>query len=251
MKHGVIIALILALAIGSLAFATPMLQAETANFDVTVTVIGDDGRPLENAQVTLYDSLGNAYTNKTDENGVTVITVPSNATYLVVVKGGEYYILDTVTVSGDTSYEVNASAMYYANITSEPVTADVILGLTSFEYVNITVTTNVKVYAPSEINVTFPTEIKKFPWRYVLENITYDNTVVENKSYVVLDMAKDYNVKANYKQEFYLKLESWMLYLLVGLLVLAIVLAFFAGTRTAKAVIEEWRAKNSKFVRRK
>jgi len=247
MKHGVIIALVMILAIGSL---TPMLQAETANFDVTITVIGDDGRPLENAQVTLYDSLGNAYTNKTNETGVAVITVPSNATYLVVVKG-EYYILDTVTVSGDTSYEVNASAMYYANITSEPIAADVILGLTSFEYVNITVTTNVKVYAPSEINVTFPTEIKKFPWRYVLENITYDNTVVENKSYVVLDMAKDYDVKANYKQEFYLKLESWMLYLLAGLLVLAIVIAFFAGTRTAKAVIEEWRVKNSKFVRRK
>jgi len=249
MKYGIVATLIMILAIGSLIVA-PMLQAEEANFNVTVTVIGDDGRPLENAQVTLYDSLGNAYTNKTDETGVTVITVPSNATYLVVVKG-EYYILDTITVSGDMSYEVNASAMYYANITSEPVSADVILGLTSFEYVNITVTTNVKVYAPSEINVTFPTEIKKFPWRYVLENITYDNTVVENKSYIVLDMAKDYDVKANYRQEFYLKLESWMLYLLVGLLVLAIVIAFFAGTRTARAVIEEWRTRNSKFVRRK
>jgi len=249
MKYGIVATLIMILAIGSLIVA-PMLQAEEANFNVTVTVIGDDGRPLENAQVTLYDSLGNAYTNETNETGVTVITVPSNATYLVVVKG-EYYILDTVAVSGNTSYEVNASAMYYANITSEPVSADVILGLTSFEYVNITVTTNVKVYAPSEINVTFPTEIKKFPWRYVLENITYDNTVVENKSYIVLDMAKDYDVKANYRQEFYLKLESWMLYLLVGLLVLAIVVAFFAGTRTARAVVEEWRAKNSKFVRRK
>ena len=249
MKYGIVATLIMILAIGSLIVA-PMLQAEEANFNVTVTVIGDDGRPLEDAQVTLYDSLGNAYTNKTDETGVTVITVPSNATYLVVVKG-EYYILDTITVSGDMSYEVNASAMYYANITSEPVSADVILGLTSFEYVNITVTTNVKVYAPSEINVTFPTEIKKFPWRYVLENITYDNTVVENKSYIVLDMAKDYDVKANYRQEFYLKLESWMLYLLVGLLVLAIVIAFFAGTRTARAVIEEWRTRNSKFVRRK
>jgi len=249
MKYGIVATLIMILAIGSLIVA-PMLQAEEANFNVTVTVIGDDGRPLEDAQVTLYDSLGNAYTNKTNETGVTVITVPSNATYLVVVKG-EYYILDTITVSGDMSYEVNASAMYYANITSEPVSADVILGLTSFEYVNITVTTNVKVYAPSEINVTFPTEIKKFPWRYVLENITYDNTVVENKSYVKLDMAKDYDVKANYRQEFYLKLESWMLYLLVGLLVLAIVIAFFAGTRTARAVIEEWRTRNSKFVRRK
>ena len=248
MKYGIVATLIMILAIGSLIVA-PMLQAEEANFNVTVTVIGDDGRPLENAQVTLYDSLGNAYTNKTDETGVTVITVPSNATYLVVVKG-EYYILDTITVSGDMSYEVNASAMYYANITSEPVSADVILGLTSFEYVNITVTTNVKVYAPSEINVTFPTEIKKFPWRYVLENITYDNTET-NESYVELDMAKDYDVKANYRQEFYLKLESWMLYLLVGLLVLAIVIAFFAGTRTARAVVEEWRARNSKFVRRK
>jgi len=249
MKYGIVATLIMILAIGSLIVA-PMLQAEEANFNVTVTVIGDDGRPLENAQVTLYDSLGNAYTNETNETGVTIITVPSNATYLVVVKG-EYYILDTITVSGDMSYEVNASAMYYANITSEPVSADVILGLTSFEYVNITVTTNVKVYAPSEINVTFPTEIKKFPWRYVLENITYDNTVVENKSYVVLDMAKDYDVKANYRQEFYLQLESWMLYLLVGLLVLAIVVAFFAGTRTARAVVEEWRTRNSKFVRRK
>lgn len=228
--------------------ATPLLMAQEETAKVTITAIGADGRVLKNAKVTLYDSQGNEYSNTTNETGVTVIEVPINS-YLVVVKS-EYYILDVINVSGNMSYTVDASAMYYANITAEPISVDATVALVEFEGVNLTLTTNVKVFAPSSINVSFPHKVVKFPWRYVLQNITFDNTIVENKNYVVLDMASDYVVKAKYSQEFYFMLEWWMVGLLVLIFIIAIAVAWSAGARTARALIEEYRA-NGRFVRKK
>ncbi|RLG50055.1 MAG: hypothetical protein DRN90_00330, partial [Thermoproteota archaeon] len=200
------------------------------------------------AKVIVYDTDGKSYENTTDINGVAKIDVPANGSYLIVIKD-EYYILTTVTVAGDTTITVNASAMHYANITSTPINVDAKVKLSTFNY-TITITTNVTVYASASLNITYPEEVSKFPFKYVLENITYDG-VETNETTITLDMARDYSVNANYSRTFYMTLECWMVAAIVVVIVVALLVAWKAGSKTAKAMIQQWKSVNRKFVKKK
>jgi len=240
---------ILAVFIIAVMLATPVAVASATDPVVTITVVGSDGKTISGAKVTLYNTAGNKYENTTDINGVAEITVPANGTYLVVVKS-EYYILDTVDVAGDTSKTVNASEMHHANISSTPLSVDAEVMLLAFNYTKLTLTTNVTVYAPSDINVSFPSEVTKPPFKYVFSKVKYDG-VEKNETTVTLDMARDYTVTAYYTKTFYMKLEYWTVILLVIIIIAALAIAWGAGARAARAMIEEWRNKNRKFVRKK
>ena len=248
MRKAALPILALALFVVVLMLVAPVAAA-SADPVVTITVVGPDGKTVSGAKVTLYDSAGNKYENTTDINGVTKISVPSNATYMVVVKSS-YYVLDTVSVSGDTSKTVNASAMHKANVTSTPLSVDAKVELSAFPYVNITTTTNVTVYAPSTITVTFPEEITKFPYKYTFDKLKYDG-VEKTTNSISIDMARDYTVTAYYTKTFYLTLEYWMVIILVLVIIAALAIAWSAGAKKAKAMIEEYRARNRKFVRKK
>ena len=244
------LAAVVVLAILAVALAAPAaVAAPAADPVVTINVVGPDGAAVEGAKVTLYDTAGNKYENTTDASGAAEIAVPANGTYLVVVKS-EYYILDTVDVAGNTSKTVNASAMHHANITSVPLSVDVKVLLQAFNYTELAMTTNVTVYAPSDINVTYPGEVAKFPYKYTLDKIKYDGAET-NETAVSLDMTKDYAVTAYYAKTFYMKLEYWMLVLLVAIVIAALAIAWSAGAKTAKAMISDWRSRNRRFVKRK
>ena len=248
-RYALVPALALVLALLVMVSVPHVACASGADPTVTITVIGKDGKAITGAKVILYDSAGNKYENTTDINGVTKITVPSNATYLAVVKT-EYYILDTITVSGDTSYTINASAMHFVNITSTPLSVDVDVMLVAFNYTKIPMTCNVTVYAPSDLNVTFPSEIVKFPYKYVFDKVKYDG-VEKNETTVSIDMARDYTITAYYTKTFYMTLEYWVIVVLVIVIIAAIAIAWSAGAKTSKAMIEKWRERNRRFVRRK
>lgn len=238
-----VVALALALLMPAFAFAA------SSDPTVTITVIGADNEPMAGVKVVLYDADGNEYANTTDDSGVAKITVPANDTYLVVVKG-DYYILSTVTVSGDTSATVNATTMHMANLTATPLSVDVDVLLLAFNYTSITVRTNATVYAPSDVNVTYPSEVVKFPFKYVFEKLTYD-TSETNETTVTLDMAKDYLVTASYTKTFYLTLEYWLVIALVVIIVVALVVAWKAGGKAAAAMIAEWKERKRRFVKRR
>lgn len=247
MKRCLVLVLLLPLLLNALVMPL-VVKAEDPT--ITITVIGYDGEPLANAKVTVYDEAGNTYEGTTDENGTATITVPANASYLIVVKS-EYYILDTVTVSGDTNVTIDASKMYYAVLKSTPKSVDVKVVLLAFKDVSLTLSTNVTVYAPSSINVTYPKEIVEVPYKYVLEKIEYDGKET-NQTTVTLDMTETYVVTGTYVKTFYLTLEYWLVILLVAVLVVALIVAgFAAGARTATAMVVEWKEKNRKYVRRK
>jgi len=248
MRMHILAAPLIAVLMAVLMLVTPVAVA-AADPVVTITVIGPDGKVVSGAKVTLYDTAGNKYENTTDINGVTEIAVPANGTYLVVVKS-EYYILDTVDVSGDVSKTVNASAMYHVNISSTPLSVDAKVMLTAFTYVKVTTTTNITVYAPSSINITFPKEIVKFPYKYTFDKIKYDG-VETNETSIVIDMARDYTVTAYYTKTFYMALEYWMVIILVIVIIAALAIAWSAGAKTARAMVEEWRNKSRKFVKKK
>ncbi|RLF08514.1 MAG: hypothetical protein DRJ60_00185 [Thermoprotei archaeon] len=237
---------VLAVLIVAVMLATPVVAAGPV---VTITVVGPDGEAVSGAKVTLYDADGDKYENTTDINGVTEITVPANGTYLIVVKS-EYYILDTVDVAGDTSYTVNATALHHANVTSTPLSVDVKILLLAFDDVELTLTTNETVYAPSDVNVTYPSEITRFPYKYTFDKIKYDG-VETNETTVTVDMARDYAITGYYTKTFYMALEHWMVILLVIVIIVALAIAWSAGAKTAKAMVEEWRRSNKKYVRKK
>jgi len=229
---------------------SPAIALAATDPTVNITVYGADGQPLENAKVTVYDSAGTVvFEGNTDENGTVSLTVSETGLYLVVVKS-EYYILDTINVTGDMNVTIDASTMYHANLTSTPKNVDVKVVLLAFDEVELTMTTNVTVYAPSDINVTYPSEIVEFPYKYVLSKIEYDGRET-NETTVTLDMTEDYVVTAYYEKTFYITLEYWMVILLVIIIVAALAIAWSAGARQARAMISEWREKNRKYVKKK
>jgi len=246
-----LLAPVIAIFIVALIMVNPIAAtaATATQYNVTIMVVGADKSPLSNATVTLYDVYGNKYEGTTDSRGQAVIAVPANGTYLVVVKA-EYYILGTVSVTGDTSYTVDASTMTYANITSTPISVDVKVVLGSFNTVGLTMTTNITVYAPSTINVTFPSEISKFPYKYVFSKVEY-NGIESNDTTISLDMTSNYAVTAYYTKSFFVEMNYWIIALIVIIIIAALAIAWSAGTRAAKTMIEEWREENRKFVKRK
>jgi len=242
MKKYALVVMVLLLSL--LAFTPVYVKAEKPV--VTITVYGPDNEPLANARVILYDMDGHSYENTTDENGVTMIEVSENETYLIVVKSN-FYILDTVAVSGNTSVTVNASAIHYAEVSSYPISVEADLVLQAFDYVSIPANTNITVYAPSDINITYPGEIYQFPYKYTLDKIVYDSEET-NETSVVIDMAADYTVTAHYVKSFYVTLEYWVAGILVVIIIVALAIAFFAAPKTARAGIEE---KARRFVKRR
>jgi len=226
-----------------------MPLANAATYNIEIDVIGPDNKALGNVDVVLYATTGTSYTNKTNTAGKANFTQTSAGDYLVVVKS-TYYIIKKISVSADAKFIVNASEMKYANFTSVPITVDFNLTANGFSKVVLKPSTNKTVYSSEILNATFPKEISKFPYKYVYNYTKYDATTT-NKTEISLDMTKNYVVTANYVRQFFFVLEYWMVAAIVIVIVLAIAVAWYASSRTAKAMIENYRASTRKFVKRK
>ena len=226
----------------------PAVAAATA-YTITVVVVGPDKMPVKGAKVIVYDKSGKAYEGVTDASGVAKIEVPDNDTYLVEVKAGNYIVVDAVHVEGDTSKTIDVSTMHHANITSTPVSVGVSIQYGIFE-TKLNLTTNITVYAPAPITVSYPEEVAKIPFKYVLKKISYDGVEVEDTK-VTLDMSKDYMVVAVYEKTFPASLNMWLAILFAIIVIAAVVIAFVAGGRKAKEIIGEWRESKMRFVRKR
>lgn len=248
-----ILAPIIALFIAAIILVNPSVTAAATQYSVAITVVGTSGSPIPNASVILYDTSGMQYTGTTDSNGVATIAVPATGTYLIEVNAGNYIILDTVNVASNTSYTVDATKMKYANITSTPIAVNASVVLGAFNTVQLTQTTNITVYAPSNISITFPSEIPQTPFKYTFSKVVY-NGIESNQTTVSIDMTSNYAVTAYYTRTFYLPLGSmnyWMVAILIIIIVAAIAIAWSSGARTAKTMIDQWMEENRRFVRRK
>lgn len=84
---------------------------------VTITVVDGDGDPLENAKVRLTEGVNAAWA-ETDENGVGVLRVDAATWSVGVTKDGYSYYDGTLEVTGDTTAEIELSALSIAP--SEP-----------------------------------------------------------------------------------------------------------------------------------
>ncbi|MGC9086928.1 MAG: hypothetical protein ACP5IT_12115 [Thermoproteota archaeon] len=260
MKEARSVGILLALLTAFLLVSPTVLGATT--YPLTLTVIGADNKALASATVKIYWPNGTFIaSNVTDSTGKTSFALPvANTTYLVVVSSA-YYALGTIFYNNKApSMTFNVSQFVYANITSKvtnalsgtsvTINANVSLG-DAPKYV-LTSATNFTVYVPSGKNITavFPNSVVAFPFKYTLTNLTYITTKVTGNS-VTFVPAKTV-VLATYSQSFYLTLEYWVAIAIVGIIVVAIVLAWFMGGRkTAQHIIEEHEEKARKFVHRK
>ena len=229
----------------ALAGIVGVAAAET----VTVTVIGPDGTAVSGASVVLIDTAGNSYSCSTDINGVCSVTVPANGTYLAVVEAA-WLLVDTVSVSGATSVTLNASAMNHVNVSSVPISVDATVLLSTFPYYEYPFKTNITIYAPAAINLTFPAEVKQFPYKYVFSYVKYDG-VTSNDTTIQVDMTASRSVTAHYTKTFQFVLEQWMIILLVLVIVIGIAIAWIAGSRAAASMIRDWRSRRNRFVRKR
>jgi len=254
--------------LGILASLITVLLLASANvlgattYPLTLTVVGANNKALASATVKVYWPNGTLIaSNVTDSTGKTSFALPqANTTYLVVVSSS-YYALGTIFYNNKApTMTFNISQFVYANITAKvknllsgssvTINANVSLG-DAPKYV-LTHATNFTVFVPSGKNITavFPSSIIVFPFKYTLANISYDtNPVISNN--VTIKPSKTV-VLATYTQSFYMTLEYWVAVAIVGIIVVAIVLAWFMGGRkTAQHVIEEHEEKARKFVHRK
>ncbi|MEM4455659.1 MAG: hypothetical protein QXT28_13155 [Thermofilaceae archaeon] len=232
MKRKEVLVFTLLLALVPFALAQP--------YTVTVTFKGPTGAVISNAQVFVIASNGTVVANgTTNENGVVSFSLPSGS-YLLHLKGN-FSILYPVTVTQSVSITVDASTMPSVEVASVPVLVDF---NATVNYITVTLRTNTTIYRPDAITLSFPEEVKKwYIIPYKLYNITYDNAWT-NETILTLD-AKSYTVIAHYKLAFPV-LEPWMMYALIGVVVLLIVFAFAAGKKGAKQAI----ADSKRFVQR-
>jgi len=245
MKTSTLVTLVALVVLATMLVPIVVPVALAQGVTVTITVIGADGSHVAGATVTLIDASGNKYSGTTDSNGVATVEVPEGV-YLVVVAAPSYYILSSIDTSATTRVTVDASAMKSVNIMSVPASVDFTIGLASVG-INTTLSTNVTVYAPSTVVVTFPSEVVKFPYRYIFDHLVYDSTETGETS-VTIDMASSREVVAYYKQSFYMPLPTWAVVLLIVLVVIAIFVAFRSASAVAKHIIE---SQTRRFVRKR
>jgi hypothetical protein len=243
-----------------LLVSTNVLGATTYPF--TLTVIGADNKALASATVKVYWPNGTLVaSNVTDSTGKTSFALPqANVTYVISI-ASKYYALSAITYNNKApTMTLNISQFVYANITSRvpnaltgsSVTIKANVSLGSIPDYVLTAPTNFTIYVPSgnNIAVVFPSTIVSFPFKYTLANLTYGTTVVSGNN--VTFAPNKTLVLATYTQAFYMTLEYWVAVAIVGIIVVAIVLAWFMGGRkTAYHIIEEHEEKARKFVHRK
>ena len=252
MKRGILVLVVL-LAL-SLLVNTGIALA-SPGYKVTLRVIDENNNPLESATVEVfYQSGSRVVSGATNTTGYFTFEILSNGTYVVVVSK-KYYIMDYFTVAGaDVSKTLNLTSGYYKlNVTSTPITVAFNISLTAasgviYENAN----TNVTVFIPAgeNVRVAFPKEVQQTIYKYTFDKLKYDYTETTN-NYVTLTMSTNRAVIAYYTKTFAITLEYWVVALLVVIIVIALFVAWRAGAKTAKEMIEEYREKTRKFVKRK
>ena len=255
MRNGLLVLLAVLLVAPLIGVGTTAVTANPA-YKVTLRVIDASGNALTSATVEVFYQGGSkVVSGTTNTTGYFEFEVLSNGTYLVVVYK-EFYILDYFAVSGaDVSKTINLTTGYYKlNASSTPI--NVGFNMTLGDVSGVTyqgATTNVTVYVPagSSVTLAFPKEkTEYYVYKYVLDKIKYDYSETTDNT-LTLTMSTNREVTAYYTKTFAITLEYWILAILVVIIVVSLVVAWRAGAKTAKSMIEEYRERSRKFVRRK
>ncbi|MEM1690050.1 MAG: hypothetical protein QXG48_02195 [Thermofilaceae archaeon] len=232
MKKKEVLAITLLLVLAPLALAQP--------YTVAVSFVGPDGIAIAEATVFVVAEDGTIVANgTTDARGGVAFSLPAGR-YLLHLKSN-YSILYPIQVTQSASVTVDASTMPFVKVASVPLLVDFNATVSD---ITVTLRTNTTVYRPGAITLSFPAEVKRwYVIPYKLYNITYDG-VWTNETILALD-ARSYEVVAHYKLAFPV-LEPWMMYALIGVVVLLIIFALAAGKKGAKQAIADSR----RFVQR-
>jgi len=232
--------------------ATPAMAAP--GYTLTILVKDRAGTAVAGASIVLYDlSLKQVASGITNSSGYVEFTDIDNGTYIAYLSWGSNRTFTTITVAGDTSATIDLSAIFRANVTIDAPITDIEYTV-EFLYnetviLKKTVKGNALIYSSKNLNITFPKEVAKFPYKYVFKNVTYDGSVSEANE-ISLTMSKDYEVKPLYERTWYVAIEPWVAALLLLVIVGGIVFALYFAGKAAKKTLIKHRVREFRFVKR-
>lgn len=232
-KEGTLLWVLVAL-VASTTFAQP--------FTVTVRFVPLPNETAEDIPVYIVAANGTIVANgTTDQTGTVTFSLPSGS-YLVHIKTN-YSVLYPINVLNALTVEISVGMLSKVDVASVPILVDF---NASIDNIPVTLRTNATIYRPGDkaIILSFPKEVKRwYIIPYKLYNITYDGEWT-NETAVILPQGT-YTVVAHYKLAMPV-LEPWMLYAIVGAVVVLIFLVFLAGKRGVKQAITD----TKRFVQR-
>jgi len=234
-----LLALLLPLLFVAAVFAQP--------YTVSVTIAGPDGKPVSGALVEVFNSTGKVASATTGSDGNAQFSL-NNGAYAVFVTNG-WVALARLAVAGDTALIINASHMLKVNATSTPIS--VTFNLT-YGGVTKSLSSNVTVFITSgdALTLTYPTRVYKGFTVYNLTRILYDSVETTNNT-VSITPSVDTVVTAEYKAQWAFALEWWMVAALAAVIVAAIGVAMYFGSKTAQEAIADYATRAMRFVRRR
>jgi len=239
MRKTAMLALLLPLLVAVAALAAP--------YTVTVTVAGPDGKPVSGALVEVFNSTGKVASATTGSNGVAQFSL-NNGTYAVFATNG-WVALASLKVAGNTAFTVNASKMLGVNATSTPIS--VTFNLT-YAGAQKSLSSNVTIFVASgnTLTLTYPMRVYKGFMVYNLTRILYGSVETTNNT-VTLTPTASTVVTAEYKTQWAFALEWWMVAALAAVIVGAIGVAMYFGSKTAHEAIADYATRAMRFVRRR
>ena len=226
---------------------------------INLEVIKPDGKVASNADYKIY------YTNGTLAKSGT-LNADGNATYIALVVTSTESIIDDFSVPLITdpvnqtpvNITIDATKLYALNVSSALAKSVWGVGAPSVqvEFVpenytkfNYTFSTNWTIYTILRNNLTFPNETKSGIWTFVLKNITVDSSVYSNVTTVTIPMSDNTTVVAYYEMKYPI-LEPIYLFIIVGLIGLALIAVVIVSGKKAKATIRSRVEDSFRFYKR-
>ena len=211
-----------------------------------IQVIGPDNEPAADVTVRVYDSKGLVAEGSTNSSGWVDLAL-KNATLMFQVIYNT--TTDAIVVAEVTTYEneslntpiiINMTTLYSVKLFSTVITVNVSVREPETGTELTYATNESMIYTTDRLNYTFPREVSKFPYRYVLKEIKYDGSVTKD-NYVTLTPTTSIEVTAVYERQWWITLTTEQL-IIVVLAAGAIILVLLAVTRGgAKAIMERRR----------
>jgi len=234
---------------------------------INLEVIKPDGKVASNADYKIYYTNGTlAKSGTLNADGKASFNLTDNATYIALIITSAESIIDDFSVPLITdpvnqtpvNITIDATKLYALNVSSALAKSVWGVGAPSVqvEFVpenytkfNYTFSTNWTIYTILRNNLTFPNETKSGIWTFVLKNITVDSSVYSNVTTVTIPMSDNTTVVAYYEMKYPI-LEPIYLFIIVGLIGLALIAVVIVSGKKAKATIRSRVEDSFRFYKR-
>ena len=208
---------------------------------ILVQVVGPDNTSVSDITVKALNGTTTLATGTTNATGWVELDVPNGTMVIIAEFNTTTDAITIITVSApNDTFVVNMSELYWVKVFSTLIKANVTVEEPNSETELRYVANETILYTDAQLNYTFPKEVSKFPYKYVLKEIKYDGSST-TEPYLVLKPTSNTEVTAVYERQWWIALTTEQL-IIVLIASVAIIMLLLAVTRGgAKAVLEHKR----------